>query len=139
MSAKFKVHGQFKNYVDGRILVTDVIGPWNKEMVDSCALEMDPLARALSATGPYVGMVIVRESILCPPDAMDAMRRVIEYGSRHLASVGNALVADRTVEGRALLEPLYGALYAAAPAYRLFDDVDSARAWSLELLANHGY
>jgi len=139
MVVKFQPHGQFKNYVDGRILVTDVIGPWNKEMVISCAAELDPLARKLAASGPHVGMVIVRESILCPPDAFDALRRVIKYGARHLGCIGNAIVADHAVEGRSLLVPLYAKIYESAAAYGFFEDAASARQWSLAQLARHGY
>ena len=55
-SPHFRIHGDFSWYVEGRLLITDVTGPWNKELVESWAATLHPSALALSRTGPHVGI-----------------------------------------------------------------------------------
>lgn len=138
MATRFTPHGEFKAYVDGRIIVSEVTGPWNRELVLTWANEMFVYGKQLSASGPYVGIAVIRESMLCPPDALDALRNAISYGTKKLGCVGNILVAAADVEGRKLLLPSYEKLYDDATPHRIYYDFDKARAWALELLAARG-
>jgi hypothetical protein len=138
MVTTFEPHGQFKVYVDGRIIVSEVDGPWNKELVDQWAAQLYLLARELSASGPHVGIAVIRGSMLCPPDAFQTMRRALAYAVAKLQCIGSLIVADAGVEGRALMQAAYEQQYGDGAAPRMFDDLGSARAWALSLLAAEG-
>ena len=137
MAFQFAPHGQFRTWREGRLIFSDVVGPWNIELVDQCARELHGHALALGG-GPHVGLAIVRGSLLCPPDAFEALRRMIVYGAVHLQCLGNVIVAGPEVEGRRLMRPLYEGLYNGRTAHCLADDEASGRAWALALLAQHG-
>jgi hypothetical protein len=139
MALKFQAHGQFRTWVEGRVIFSDVVGPWNRELVEQCLLELDAHARILAATGPHVGVAVVHESILCPPDAFEALGRAVAYTGAHLNCLGNAVVCAPGVEGRQLVMPMYRAMYSGHMEFLLADDVESARRWALGLLAQHGY
>jgi len=135
MASPFAAHGQFRTWVEGRVIFSEVLGPWNRELVHECVRELDAHARLLAPDGPHVGVAVVRGSMLCPPDAFAALRQAIVYSATRLHCIGNALVAAPDVEGRALVWPMYERMYAGVSEYRLADDIDSARAWALALLA----
>ncbi len=139
MVGLFQQHGEFSIHVEGRIIVSDVLGPWNRELVDNWSRQGYPLVKALAASGPYVGINIIRGSMLCTPDAFDAMRAVVEYATAKLRCVGNMIVADANVEGRELLLGTYARLYEGLVPNQFFHDIDGARACALSMLAEHGY
>jgi hypothetical protein len=139
MVTGFLPHGEFKAYLDGRIIVSDVVGPWNRELVDQWAAEMLVLVTQMHRSGPHVGLAILRGSMLCTPDALTAMRQALGYGTAKGGCIGNAVVADADVEGRALMLPTYDGLYDERAPHRFFYDVHSARAWALSLLAAQGF
>jgi hypothetical protein len=113
--------------------------PRNRELVDKWAAEMYVLVTQMHHSGPHVGLAILRGSMLCTPDALVAMRQALGYGTAKGRCIGNAVVADADVEGRALMLPTYEKLYDERAPHRFFDDIDSARAWALSLLAAQGY
>ncbi|MES2017662.1 MAG: hypothetical protein V4484_14320 [Pseudomonadota bacterium] len=139
MATPFAAHGEFKAHVEGRIIVSEVVGPWNKELVDKWSRVMYGYAKQLSASGPHVGIARIHTSMMCPPDALQAMRQAVLFGNERLGSIGNALVADPGVEGRALMLPMYEQLYLGGNPYAFFHDLDSATAWALALLAAKGF
>lgn len=139
MPISFRAHGQFKVSVDGRIVITEVDGPWNRELVFSWASRMLELCAPLAATGPYVAIAVVRGSILCPPDALDSLRAAIAYGAARLNCIGNVIVADAAVEGRTLMRETYETLFDDKPPHRYCDKLADARAWAVQLLADKGY
>src|SRR4051812_30321104 len=107
----FRQHGLFTAHVEGRILITEVTGPWNLEMIENWARHVYPMAKALAADGPHVSISIIRESMFCPPDAFDALRRTVEFGVSKLHLLGQLNVADQSVEGRGFLESTYARIY----------------------------
>ncbi len=135
----FRPHGEFKLRLEGRVLVSELAGPWNLELVDTWMKAAHPFVKQLAATGPHVHMTIVTGSLLCPPDALDRLAAVIVYTTAKMQCVGNPVVAADNVEGRALFEPMYARIYDGSPPRGLFLDYDSAMAWSLERLAEKGY
>lgn len=139
MTISFRAHGQFDISVDGRIVITEVDGPWNRELVVNWAGRMVALCEPLAATGPYVAIAVVRGSILCPPDALDSLRTAIAYGAARLDCIGNAIVADAAVEGRTLMRETYETLFEDIAPHRYCDKLADARAWAVQLLAAKGY
>lgn len=139
MVGPFAQHGEFSIHVEGRMIVSDVLGPWNRELVDNWARQGHGIAKALAASGPYVGINIIRGSMLCPPEAFEAMRAVVEYATAKFKCVGNVLVADANVEGRELLLGTYARLYDGLTPNEFVYGIDSARSCALAMLARHGY
>ena len=139
MNHSFQPHGEFKVRLDGRIIISEVAGPWNVEAVGNWCREVHVLAKQLALTGPHVGIAVMRESMLCPPDALAAMREAISYATAKLQCVGNGVVADAAVEGRDLLRGTYARNYEGSAPHRFFYDLDSAKLWALSLLAARGY
>lgn len=120
-------------------MVSEVTGPWNKELVEYWGMRSHPDAKALSATGPYIGIAVIGESMLCPPDAMDSLKRFAEYSATRLNCIANVIVAEASVDGRDFLEPVFARIYEGVMEHAIFYDFDQARDWSLALLRSKGY
>jgi hypothetical protein len=134
-SFTFRAHGQFTTRVDGRLIISDVTGPWNKELVEQWAAASHPLAQAL---GPHVGIAVVRESMLCTPDALLVLRRAAQYAATSLACMAHVLVADKSVDGRDLIDASFIRAYDGALRFAIFYSLEEAQAWALALLAEQG-
>ncbi len=130
----FVPHGRFVAYVDDRLVISEVTGPWNRELIDAWAQALHPLAKAACADGPHVGIAVIHGSLLCPPDALEGLRKVVAYSVRHLDNIGHAIVADSGVEGRGLLAQTFAKIYDGLVPYRLFDDLPAAKQWGQDLL-----
>ncbi len=139
MSTTFQPHGEFTAHLDGRIIMSEVVGPWNREAILNWAAQAHALLKTLPGGGPYVGLAVVHESLLCPPDALAAMRDAVSYSTAKLQCVGNGIIADAGVEGRSLLQGTYAKIYAGTAPHRFFLELDSARLWALQLLAQRGF
>ena len=139
MVTRFQPHGEFTTTVDGRLIVSDVLGPWNRELVDKWAAEIYVLVTQMRLSGPHVGLAVLRGSMLCTPDALVAMEQALRYGTAKGGCIGNAVAIDAGVEGRALMLATFDKLYDERAPHRFFYDFDSARAWALSLLAAQGY
>jgi hypothetical protein len=136
---KFTPHGEYKLRLEGRILVSELVGPWNLELVDTWMKAAHPIVKQLAATGPHVHMTIVTGSLLCTPESLDRLAQVIVYTTAKMRCVGNPVVAAANVEGRALFELMYARIYDGSPPRGLFYDYASAREWSMAILAEHGF
>lgn len=135
MNSPFRPHGKFTSLVEGQLLVSEISGPWNRELVQQWALDCRAPARTLSDMGPYVGIAVIRESMLCPPDALESLRLVAEISATRLGCIAHVIVADAGVEGRDFLAPTFARLYQGLVAHQIFYTLEDARAWSLALLA----
>jgi hypothetical protein len=138
MNNAFRPHGKFSTRVEGRLMISDVTGPWNKELVQYWGQRCYPEAKALSEHGPYVGIAIIHESMLCPPDALEALGQIVRFSATRLHCIAHVIVADAAVDGRDFLEPAFARIYEGVVAHEIFYTLDEARAWSLALLKEHG-
>lgn len=139
MNTAFRPHGKFTTHVEGRLIVSEVTGPWNKELVEFWGARCLPDAKALGASGPWVGIAVIRESMLCPPSAIDSLRRIAQYSGAKLNCLAHVIVADASVDGRDFLEPAFARIYEGAVEHAIFYTFDEARAWSLALLRSKGF
>ncbi len=132
----FRAHGQTSSQADGRLILTDVTGPWNKELVDEWGRAAYALVKPM---GPHVGIALIHGSMLCTPDALAEMRRSAKYAATSLQCVGHAIVADKTVDGRDLVDISFIRAYEGVLPLGIFYTLAEARAWALALLAEQGY
>lgn len=138
MNTAFRPHGKFSIAVDGQLMITEVTGPWNKELVEYWAHQCYPQAKALSAAGPYAGIAVISESMLCPPDAMETLREIVLFSATRLRCIAHVIVADPSVDGRGFLDSTFARIYDGVVDHRVFDTLEEARAWSLARLAQEG-
>ncbi len=127
----FRPHGKFKIWTEGALLLTEVIGPWNRELVLQWQKQAIVVAKELGQRAPYVGITIVRESILCPADAMEAIGQATSYALARLNCLANVVVAEHDVVGRDVVQFAYEKIDVG----HYFDDVETAKNWALALLA----
>jgi hypothetical protein len=135
MTSSYRAHGSFSIRVEGRIIVSDVTGPWNKELVEDWALAAFPLAKEMMQHGPHAGVAIMHESMLCPPEAMASLKLAVQYSVKKLNCVAHIIVAGPTIAGRTLLESTFARIYEGICPHRLFDNVEQAMAWGEKLVA----
>ena len=134
-TSSFRPHGKFLSRVEGRLIITEITGPWNKELVEQWALESNPIAKSL---GAHVGISVIHGSMLCTPDALLVLGRAAEHAARSLDCVAHVIVADKTVEGRDFVESSFIRTYEGVLPLAIFYTLDEARAWSLARLAEQG-
>ncbi len=132
MKAAFRLHGQFSNRIVGQMLLVEIVGPWNLELVDAWSRDAHTKISHFTSEMPYVAITTVKQSMLCPPDAMAMLGRVERFSREKMHCLGNGIVADPKVDGRHLLE----AAYARIGYVDFFDEFALAKQWAEGLLAN---
>lgn len=134
----FRSHGQFATRVEGRLIISEVTGPWNKELVEEWAYGSQPVVQAMAAHGPHIGIAVISGSMLCTPDALMSLRRAAAHAAAHLGCLAHVIVASRDVEGRDFVEPNFVRAYDQVLPLAIFYTLEEARAWSLARLAEAG-
>ncbi|MFZ6675064.1 hypothetical protein [Undibacterium sp. Xuan67W] len=130
-------HGSFKIYVDGQILVSEVTGPWNTELVTQWVEAMMPTIEELSAKGSWGTIAIVKNSLLCPKEALELLTDRARIAVDKRQFVGSVYVASPEVEGRNFIEPIYEKFYQGICPIKFFDDYDVARNWIQQQCINY--
>lgn len=131
----FRSHGHFTTRVEGQLIISEVTGPWNKELVEEWARSAQPVAQSLAAHGPHVGIAVITGSMLCTPDALKVLREAARYAAGTLDCRAHVIVAAATVEGRDFVEANFIRAYEGVLPLAIFYTLDEARAWSLARLA----
>ena len=131
----FPPHGKFRIYREGRILVTEVQGPWNVELVRQWGAAVRPYSLQLMHGGPWAGLAIISGSMLSTPEGMEELARITANGAKTFACIANVVVAAPGVAGRGVVESAFQRIYEGVCAYAFFNEVDEARQWLRELLA----
>lgn len=134
MNSIFPPHGELAFYRDGRILVANVRGPWNLELVYRWANEIRPHARELALTGVWACICIIEVSILSTPEAMQVLQKVVEGGVKNFQFGGQAIVATNTVSGRGFVEDSFRHMYQGLCPFEFFEDYQRAKCWLAKLV-----
>ncbi len=134
MSEPFRKHGDFKAFIDGRLLVSEVVGPWNKELIEQWIVAAYPLLKQIARGGPHVGVAIIHESAMCPPDALTSLQDALRYSLQKFPCPAHAIVAAPGVEGRTLMAPTFAAMYTGLCPFRQFESFAPAREYAYQML-----
>ncbi|MFZ6648289.1 hypothetical protein ACO0LO_21385 [Undibacterium sp. TJN25] len=134
MSEVFTPHGRFSLHIDDRVIVSEVTGPWNLELVKDWAREVNPYAEQMQNGGPWGGIAIIHESMLCTPEAMTAIGAASSYAVAHYGCIAQLVVAARDVAGRGVVESAFHRLYEDVCACEFFDDYAAAKVWLDQLI-----
>lgn len=135
MAPLFPAHGKYSIYRDGHILVTEVIGPWNRELVQEWSNAAIPFCIEMQQDGPWVAIAIASQSMLATPDAMQILRKIVQISVEQFDCRAHVVVAGPEVDGRGVVESVFEKAYEGLCASGFFDDYDSAKHWAEQLLA----
>jgi hypothetical protein len=137
-TSPFRHHGRAEWRIDGAVLRTDVMGPFNRELAELIGPILHQAYAMLSAQGPCAEIVIVRGSAMAGPETLAAlsgeMRKFVQAG---VAPVATAFVMAPEVEGSLFMPaPLVKSYEAAGwPACQVFATAEEAEAWVQGLLS----
>lgn len=129
-AARFPAHGSFTTRIDGQLLLVDVLGPWNAELVAHYQKELDAVAARLAAAGRWAVVVQVFSCALFTPDAMGAMQWKAEVQARTLQRAATAFVIAPEIEGAGIIAPALHRVYAPSQPFALLAEVPPALAWA---------
>ena len=131
---RFSQHGTFSNRTEGQLLISEVEGPWNIELVSNWTKDSTPHALSLSQRGPWIFVVVIHGSMLCPLDALAEMRRIVQYAAGHLGVIANLLVADPSTEGYDFMNLQYAKIYSDLNYYQRFTGLEEAKSFAQGML-----
>lgn len=131
MAPLFPSHGKYSLYRDGQVLVTEVVGPWNLELVQEWARSAIPFSIEMQEEGPWAGIAIMSESMLATPDAMTALRKVVAASIEQFNCIAHIVVAAPGVAGKGVVEPAFEKVYEGLCLSGFFDDYESAKKWAI--------
>ena len=137
-SGLFRPHGRADWRIDGAVLRTDVVGPFNRELAEAIGPILHQAYALVSAQGPCAEIVTVRGSALAGPEALTALSGVLQkFVLEGVAPVATAFVMAPEVEGSHFMPALLVQSFAAAgwPACQVFGTAEEAEAWVQGLLA----
>lgn len=131
-SPLFRPHGQAVWRIDGAVLRTDVVGPFNRELAEAIGPILHQAYGLLSAQGPCAEIVTVRGSSLGGPEVLTALSGVLrKFVQLGIAPVATAFVLPPEVEGSGFMPEVLVQSFAAAgwPACQVFETAAEAEAW----------
>ena len=135
MLCNFKPHGQLQIHRDCQILVSEIAGPWNIELLELMRNALTPYAAELRKNGRGGCITIITESMLSSPEAMIMLRKLVKSGVENFDFAGQAIIAEKNVIGRGLVEPIFYPAYKNQCPFQFFYDYDAAKFWLTELVA----
>jgi hypothetical protein len=136
-SRPLPAHGEFSLRIDGRILVTEIRGPWNTELVHLWAKAALKPSEEMHKLGAWGNISIVSESMLSTPEALEELRKVANYGVQNSGFIAQAYVATPDVLGRGIVEAVFARVYEGLCPCIFFDDYESAKAWLNALIEDN--
>lgn len=129
-------HGEREIWVEGRIFMSRNQGPFNIELLKRASEESRHIRIGLTQSGPWVTISIITGSAMFTPDALDMIRENMADAERNGNLKAVAFVVPEDTEGRNFCEAIFRPIYALANAdFALFEDIDDARRWALDILA----
>jgi hypothetical protein len=126
---KFKPHGKADFRVEGQLILIELEGPWNAELVEQIHERVVELKATLIANGKWGLLIIISNSLLCPLETIDTIKRTVLEDAEQNGHAAVGLVAARSVEGRGLLEAWYCKLYDGICPVAFFETLDEAKRW----------
>ena len=125
----FEPHGDTRFSIEGQMLLVELWGPWNAELVDVYTRLAAPLMAGLAAAGPWGVIAITRVSTMFTDDGADRLRALLRQPSPTLNRAATAFVIAPEVEGYRLCDPLLHEIYDPIAAFAIFESLLPAKTW----------
>ena len=126
---EFAAHGECRVSIEGRLLVTRVTGPWNRELVELWAADSLQGAQQLCIQQRWAMLAIVSQSMLSTADAVVALGKAIRQLIAQSSPMASVYVAAPGTEGRGMVNSGLERMHHGMVPVRFFDSETDARAW----------
>lgn len=126
---KFQPHGRASCRREGNLLVLELEGPWNAELMQQTRQDVRSLKASLPEKAKWGLLVVFSHSLLCSFDSIDVIRNNVQEDARHQGHAAVGFVAARSVEGRGLVDDIFRRIYDGICPMAFFESIDDGKAW----------
>jgi hypothetical protein len=126
---KFKPHGKASCTLDGQLILLDLEGPWNAELMLQIQHDVDSLKASLPTNKKWGLLVIVSNSLLCSFDTIEIIKNVVKEDQRHHGHAVIGFVVDPVVEGCGIVDVIFRKIYENICPIEFFETMSEARSW----------
>ena len=130
----FRAHGEASLRAEGQVVVAEIVGPWNLELIHDYQRRINELVEVVQQHGPWSLIIVLRIAAMCPPDAVKAIREGAIRQSGQEGRVSTAYVIAPDVEGYRFMDSVWRGIYADVHPFGIFETQEEAMAWSEEQL-----
>lgn len=131
---EFRVHGSVDFHRDGQILIADIGGPWNIELIDLYRQRIAEYVPALAEGGVWGLILIIHGAALCPPDAIEGIRQGVREQAEKWKRVCTSYVIAPEVIGHRVMDRVWRGIYEHIMPVGIFDTLEEALHWTLAKL-----
>jgi len=131
----FEPHGDTQFLIEEQMLLVELRGPWNAELIDAYARQSRPLMAGLSAAGRWGVIAITQTSTMFTDDGAQRLRDLLQKPSSAINRAATAFVIAPEVEGYRLCDPLLHEIYDPIAPFEIFESLPPAKAWVRALIA----
>lgn len=130
---RFRAHGRVDFRIEGRLLLTEAVGPFNAELVLAVQALVREVNSEMAAGPPWGQLVRFHESALASPETLEQFTLLLcALRRENLAPQVTAHVLPPEVEGATLMvRPFQQCFEQAGLRYAHFATGGEARAWLL--------
>lgn len=125
----FAAHGAVGFTRQEQVLIVDVQGPWNLELIDLYKEKMRPYVQDLSANGAWGLIIEIHGEASCPMDALEGIRLGVIDQAANWHRVCTAYVIAPEVRGYRLMDRLWRGIYRDVMPCEIFERRGDALAW----------
>lgn len=130
----YSVHGSLAQTRQGQILITDVQGPWNAELIELYQQKCRPHVEALSAQGPWAAIIHMHKEASCPQDAIAGIKQGVIEQAKNRKRVCTAYVIADDVVGYHIMDRVWRGIYKDIIPFEIFERREDAIAWTAQIL-----
>ena len=125
----FSAHGTVDFTRQGQILIAEVQGPWNAELIAQYREKIAPFVQELSVNGAWGLIVEIHNEASCPPDALEGIRLGVIDQAKNWRRVCTAYVIAPDVRGYRLMDRIWRGIYRDIIPCEIFEQREDAMAW----------
>lgn len=129
--SRFRAHGRVDFRIEGPLLLTAAVGPFNAELVQAVQALVREVFSEMAANPPWGQLVVFHESALASPETLEQFTLMLFALRRQgLAPQATAHVLPPEVEGATLMaRPMQRCFEQTGLRFAHFADEAEARAW----------
>lgn len=131
----FRTHGSVAVTEEGQILISQIVGPWNAELIGEYQKAMAAHVPALAARGPWGLIIEISGAALCPPDAIERIRIGAHEHARNWQRACTCYVIGPEVEGYRITDRIWRDIYAGVMPFEIVESSEAALRWTRQQLA----
>lgn len=133
---RFRPHGSTSVQVEGALLVTDLVGPFNLDCYNLWAQLAVPALSQLAQQGHTASLVRFHESALTQPEVLPRMQAATRTAVATLGLRAIAFVIPPELEAAFLARKVYEPWHEGVVDFQVFDAEAEARAWLAQRLSD---